>query len=288
MLNAEHELRIALPSKGRLKDASVNLLQKSGLRFRLSGRQLFARCAATDAFVIFSHAQDIPALVEEGVVDLGITGSDLVREKQARVTTRLPLGFGKCRLSFATHRDSRCTRVTDLGGRILGTKFVNLARAYLEEQGVPDVHILEISGAVEVMVLLGLVDAILDVVETGSSLREHDLVERDTILQAEAVLISTAKPRNQGLVDRLVRRMEGVVTAARYSLLEYNCPRECIEQAKAVTPGYSAPTVQETASERWLAVKVMVEKGKVQPVMDDLEALGCQAIIETEALHCRL
>lgn len=288
MLTDSDELRIAIPSKGRLMEQSIDLLKKSGLRFNASGRQLFARCKDTGVMVIFVNAQDIPALVEEGVVDLGVTGSDLVREKKASVNEHMPLGFGRCRLSFATHIDSAVKTAADFSGRTLGTKFVSTAREYFAERGVENVRILEINGAVEVMVLLGLVDGILDIVETGSSLREHDLVERETVLTAQAVLIGNPKPRSSSMRDRLLRRIEGVLVASRWSLLEYNCPGDKIDQAKKITPGYSSPTIQGTDSGTWLAVKVMVEKDRVQGVMDQLEAVGCRAIIETDVVHCRL
>lgn len=288
MLIDNKELRIAVPSKGRLMESALDILARAGLKFRLSGRQLFARCAETGVMVIFSNAQDIPALVAEGVVDLGITGSDLVLEKQATVEEHLRLGFGKCRLSFATHAESGVSSARELGGKILGTKFTWLAGAWFREQGVRDVHIVEINGAVEVMVLLGLVDAILDVVETGSSLAEHDLAERETILKAEAVLIGNGTPRDPALRDRIIRRIEGVLIAFRWSMLEYNCPAARLEEATRITPGFSSPTVQQTDSPDWVAVKVMVEKGAVQEVMDRLEAIGCRAVIETAITHGRL
>lgn len=288
MFMNKDELRIAVPSKGRLKDQSIEILRKAGLQFRASGRQLFARCRDTGVMVIFSHAQDIPSLVQEGIVDLGITGSDLVIEKEAGVEVHIQLGFGKCRLSFASHVDSDCTEPADFSGRILGTKFVHLAERYFSENAIKNVKIVEINGAVEVMVLLGLVDGILDVVETGSSLREHDLLERASILEAQAVLIGNSKPRDAALRDTLLRRIEGVLLADRYSMLEYNCPVDKVAAAKAITPGYSSPTIQHTDSPDWVAVKGMVEKKAVQRVIDELEAVGCHAIIETEVKHCRL
>lgn len=288
MVLSGEELRVAVPSKGRLMDKSLELLKGAGLRFRVTGRRLFARCKDTGVLVIFSNAQDIPGLVDEGVVDLGITGSDLVVEKQAGVRELQKLGFGRCRLSFASHVDSECIKAEDFSGKIIGTKFVNTARKFFQDRAVENVHIIEINGAVEVMVLLGLVDGILDVVETGSSLREHDLVERITVLEAEAVLIAAKNPRDPVMLELLSRRIEGVLTASRYSLLEYNCPAEKIEEAKAITPGFSSPTIQGTDNEAWLAVKVMVEKKKTQSAMDALEKLGCRAILETAVHNCRL
>jgi ATP phosphoribosyltransferase len=281
-------LRIAIPSKGRLHEAAVDLLRSAGLRFRVSGRRLFAVCSDTGTRIIFSNVADIPVLVAEGVVDLGITGSDQVAEKGVAVETHHRLGFGRCRLSVAVHQDAPYDTPAALAGKVVGSKFVNLARAWFADHGVPDVHILPIQGAVEVMVLLGMVDAIVEIVETGNSLVENDLVELDTLLQAEAVLIGRTSPRDVGARDRLLRRVEGVLVASRYSLVEYNCPADRVEEATRITPGFSSPTVQELRDPRWLAVKVLVEKDAVQSTMDELEKIGCTAILETELRHTRL
>ena len=281
-------LRIAVPSKGRLQEAAIELLRGAGLRFRVAGRRLFAECSDSGTRIIFCNTADIPVLVAEGVVDLGITGSDQVEEKGVRVETLRRLGFGRCHLAVAVHKDAPIADVRDLAGRVVGAKFVQLARRFFERHGVADVHILELQGAVEVMVLLGLVDAIVEIVETGSSLVENDLVELEHVLDAEAVLIGNAQPRDRASADRLVRRIDGVLAAARYSLLEYNCPRARIDEATRITPGFSSPTVQPLSDASWLAVKVMVEKDAVHRVVDALEAIGCVAILETDLRHARL
>lgn len=288
MIKENNSLRIAIPSKGRLKEKSVAILQGAGLKVQTSGRQLFARCPNTDILVIFSHAQDIPGLVHEGVVDLGITGSDLVIEKRTQVEELMRLGFGKCRLSFASHTDSVCTEGKAFSGKIVGTKFIHLAEDYFAKNNIKDVNIIEINGAVEVIVLLGLVDGILDVVETGNTLREHDLIERETIMNAEAVLIGNGKYRDDVMKDKLIRRIEGVLQSKKYSMLEFNCPVDKVTLAKKIAPGFSSPTIQETDDANLRALKVMVEKKKIQTVMDELEELGCKAIVETMVNHCRL
>jgi ATP phosphoribosyltransferase len=285
---SDHELRIAVPSKGRLRDRSLELLERAGVRVRMEGRRLHAKCPETGAYVIFSNAQDIPVLVAGHVVDIGITGSDNIEEKDVDVVTHRELGFGRCRLSIAVHRDTPYRSAADLAGKRVGTKFVRLARRHFETAGASDVELFEIQGATEVMVMLGLVDGIVDLVETGSSLEENDLREIEKILDAEAVLIGNRAPRDADLQERLLRRIDGVLHAARYSLLEYNCPVESVEQAKRITPGFSSPTVQELADPRWCSVKVLVEKVEVHRVMDELEKLGCQAILESELRHTRL
>ena len=164
---------------------------------------------------------------------------------------------------------------------------MNLARSYFEEHDVADVHVLEIQGAVEVMVLLGLVDAIVEIVETGNSLIENDLVELWEVVSAEAVLIGNPKPRDSEARDRLLRRVEGVLAAQRYSLLEYNCPTSRLEEATAITPGFSSPTIQSLRDPDWCAVKVLVDKAAAQDAVDRLEAIGCVAILETGLRHAR-
>ncbi len=138
------------------------------------------------------------------------------------------------------------------------------------------------------MVLLGMVDGIVEIVETGNSLVENDLVELDRVLEAEAVLLGRSSPRDPELAEQLLRRIDGVLAASRYSLLEYNCPAERIDEATSITPGFSSPTVAHLQDASWLAVKVLVEKSSTQRVVDALEAIGCVAILETELRHARL
>jgi ATP phosphoribosyltransferase len=284
----DESLRIAVPSKGRLRDAALSTLERAGLQFRVSGRRLFSVCADTGTRIIFTNTADVPVLVAEGVVDLGITGSDQVIEKGVEVLEHRRLGFGKCRLSVAVHKDAPYRRAQDLAGRIVGAKFVRLARDYFERKGVKDVRVIEIQGAVEVMVLLGMVDAIVEIVETGNSLLENDLIEIDRVLEAEAVLIGTAQPRDSELSNQLIRRIDGVLAAARYALIEFNCPASKIDQAVEITPGFSSPTIAQLQDASWLSVKVLVEKVKTQRVIDSLQQIGCVAILESELRHARL
>jgi ATP phosphoribosyltransferase len=281
-------LRIAIPSKGRLRDRSVELLTRAGIQLRTEGRRLHSVCSETGVAVIFAHTQDIPGLVAEGVVELGITGSDVVLEKNVAVEQHRRLGFGQCRLSVAVHVDAAYKTPADLGGKRVGTKFPRLAREFFAAHGAHDVHMIEIQGAVEAMVPLGLVDAIVEIVETGTSLVENDLRELAEIARAESVLIGTRERRDVAARDRLLRRIDGVLVAARYSLLEYNCPTDAVARASQITPGFSAPTLQQTSDPAWMAVKVLVEKSEIQSVVDRLEEIGCVAILETELRHARL
>ena len=138
----DERLRIAVPSKGRLREAALDTLERAGLRFRVSGRRLFAVCSDTGTRIIFTNTADIPVLVAEGVVDLGITGSDQVLEKRVEVEEHRRLGFGRCRLSVAVHKDAEYASSADLAGKVVGAKFVNLTRDHFARLGVDDVRIV--------------------------------------------------------------------------------------------------------------------------------------------------
>lgn len=286
-------LRIAIPSKGRLNEPAIGLLKRAGLKFRRRARRLYATCKNIDATVIFANAADVPTLVAEGAVDLGISGRDLVRERKGAVDAAagdvvelLALGFGRCRLCLAVREASDYTEVSQLAGQSIGTSFPRAAEQFLAEQGV-EAHLITLNGSLEVMVALGLVEAIVELVETGDSLRENNLVPIADIATSEAVVIGRAGEPHP-LRPMLIRRLEGVVHADRYVVCEYNLPADKLEDARQITPGHTAPTVSKTDDEATLAVKVMVERSGLAEVMDRLEAIGATAIFAAEITNCRL
>src|SRR3990172_4442810 len=173
-MSESRNLRIGVPSKGRLQQPAEELLHQSGLTFRRQERTLFARCQEVPLDVMFVRAQDIPVVVAEGALDLGITGQDLVAETGARVAERLALGFGRCRLAICVPEQSRCQALSDVAGGKLATSFPALTRRYLKQEGV-EARVVELGGSLEVMVSLGLADAIVDLVETGSTLAANQL-----------------------------------------------------------------------------------------------------------------
>jgi ATP phosphoribosyltransferase len=151
-----------------------------------------------------------------------------------------------------------------------------------------EAHLVNLSGSVEIMIALGVADAIVDLVETGSTLAANQLRILDEIGSYETVLIQNRARRNSELADRVVRRLEGLVIARSYSLLEYNVPRSKLSAAEKITPGFHSPTVSALEDAAWCAVRVMVRRGDVIPIMEQLEALGASAILETQITNCRL
>jgi ATP phosphoribosyltransferase len=280
-------LRIGVPSKGRLSDLAAELLKQAGLSFRRQERSLFARVREMPVDITFLRTDDIPVLCAEGAIDMGITGSDLVRESRADVETRLRLGVGKCRLSLCVPTDSPIQDVSQLEGCRVATTFPRVTADYLKKHQTA-VHLVWLSGSVEIMIALGVADAIVDLVETGSTLAANRLRVLADIDAYESVLIQHPNCASPELASRVVRRLEGVVIARGYSLLEYNVPRGKLPEAERITPGYNSPTVNALEDPDWCAVRVMVRRVDVIEVMERLEALGASAILETQINNCRL
>jgi ATP phosphoribosyltransferase len=280
-------LRIGIPSKGRLSDLAAELLKQAGLSFRRQDRSLFARVGEMPIDITFLRTDDIPVLCAEGAIDLGITGSDLVAEAGADVLTRLALGMGKCKLALCVPDDAQINGPGDLAGKRLATSFPNVTRRYLREHNA-EAHLMTLGGSVEIMVTLGVADAIVDLVETGSTLAANRLRILAEIGRYESVVIQNRGGRKAELADRVVRRLEGVVIARSWSLLEYNLPRNRLAEAEKITPGFSSPTVNSLEDPAWCAVRVMVRRGEVIDVMERLEAIGARAILETQINNCRL
>ncbi|HPS58677.1 MAG TPA: ATP phosphoribosyltransferase [Spirochaetota bacterium] len=286
-LSDSGRLKFAIPSKGRLMEPTIELLKKSGFKFRAQGRNLYATCTNYDIVFIFIRADDIPVLVDSGVVDLGITGSDLIQERQADVVHLLNLGYGQCRLCVAVRDEWKDDKLESLAGMNIATSFPVMTGVFFKNHNV-HVNCIEMNGSVEIMIALNLAQAIVDIVETGDSLRDNNLKVYKEIGIYETTLISSKKIAGDERVTRIKRRIEGVLVANHYSMLEYNIHESKLREAEKITPGFESPTVSKLDEKEWLAVKVMVKKGEVVQVMDRLEALGATAILETEIVNCRL
>ena len=286
-MEANINLRIGLPSKGRLSEISSELLDQAGLKFRRQTRGLFARVSGLPIDLVFLRTDDIPTLCAEGAIDMGFTGSDLVQEAGAEVETRMRLGVGRCRLAICVPDDSPIATVSELDKKRIATSFPNVTESYLARHQ-SKAHLVSLSGSVEVMIQLGVADAIVDLVETGSTLAANRLRILDEIGTYETVLIQNNRCRDEQTAERVVRRLEGVVIARDYSLLEYNIPRVKLAEAEEITPGFNSPTVNALEDADWCSVRVMVKRREVINAMERLETLGASAIFETTISNCRL
>ena len=278
---------MGIPSKGRLAEDTAELMGQAGLGFRRQERSLFARVSELPVDIIFLRTEDIPVLCAEGAIDMGITGSDLIGEAAVDLTTRLALDFGKCRLSVCVSEDSTLQSPVDLANQRVATSFPHLTKHFFQQFGA-EVHLVPLSGSVEIMISLGVASAIVDLVQTGSTLAANRLRILTDIGNYETLLVQNPEIRQAEVADRVVRRLEGVVIARGWSLLEYNIPRSKLSDAEKITPGFNSPTISALEDRDWCAVKVMVQRKEAIGVMDRLEALGARAILETRINNCRL
>jgi ATP phosphoribosyltransferase len=280
-------LRIGIPSKGRLAEMAAELLIAAGLKFRRQERSLFARVRDMPIEVTFLRTDDIPVLCAEGAIDMGITGGDLIAETGVDLVQRLSLGMGNWKLAICVPEDSGIHKPSDLEGRRIATSFPRVTQAYLDTRKI-SAHIVQLTGSVEVMITLGVADAIVDLVETGSTLAANRLVVLDELGRYEAALVQNTATRQTQLADRVVRMLEGIVIARSYSLLEYNVPEAKLREAEKITPGFESPTISKLEEAGWYSVRAMVKSGAVIEIMERLDALGATAILETTITNCRL
>jgi ATP phosphoribosyltransferase len=280
-------LRIAVPNKGSLSEPAAEILREAGYRGRRDSRELVLTDVDNEAEFFFLRPRDIAVYVGSGRLDVGITGRDLMLDSGSPATEVLPLGFGASTFRYAA-RDGAVTGVADLAGRRVATSFPGLVRSHLAEHGVT-AEVVRLDGAVETAVTLGVADVIADVVETGTTLRNAGLhVFGEPILRSEAVLIRRQDGPPKAAVEVLVRRLQGVLTARSYVMVDYDIRVELVEKACALTPGLESPTVSPLHDKGYVAVRSMVPRASTNRIMDSLYDLGARAILVTDIAACRL
>ncbi|MGA8248411.1 MAG: ATP phosphoribosyltransferase [Nocardioides sp.] len=279
-------LRIAVPNKGSLSLAAVEMLRESGYRQRQDTKELTVRDAENGVEFFYLRPRDIALYVGEGTLDVGITGRDLLLDSGAKAEEVLGLGFGRSSFRFAGpvggFRD-----LADLQGSRIATSYVGVVRQFLAERGI-DATVNRLDGAVESSVQLGVADVIADVVETGSTLSKAGLETfGEVILESEAVLVTRGGEAPAGL-DVFQRRLEGVMVARSYVMMDYDIPEARVTEAVALTPGIESPTVSPLHREGWVAVRAMVPRADAHRVMDELWTIGARGILVTDIHACRL
>lgn len=280
-------LRVAVPNKGMLSEPAAAMLREAGYRQRRDPRDLTVLDTANEVEFFFLRPKDVATYVGSGQLDLGITGRDMIVDSGAPVGERLGLGFGHSTFRYAAPAGRDWT-VADLAGHRIASAYPKLLEKDLEDRGIT-ATVIRLDGAVEISVQLGVADAIADVVGSGRTLEQHGLVAfGDVICTSEAVLISRFGPEPIGPARQLIRRLQGVVFAQQYVMLDYDCPRVILEQATALTPGLESPTVSPMQDENWVAVRAMVSRSQANPIMDALFELGARAVLASDIRSCRL
>jgi ATP phosphoribosyltransferase len=280
-------LRIAVPNKGSLAEPASAMLREAGYRQRVDGRELVLADPDNGVEFFFLRPRDIAIYVGSGRLDVGITGRDLLLDSGAPAEERLGLGFAASTFRYAA-LPGVGTGVKDFNGLRVATSFPGLVAKHLADHGV-SAEVIRLDGAVEISIQLGVADVIADVVETGTTLRQAGLeIIGEPILHSEAVVVRRAHAGEDPAFEQLLRRLQGVLVARRYVMMDYDVPLANVEAAVALTPGIESPTLSPLRDAAWVAVRAMVPRGDAQRIMDALWEVGARAILVTDIHACRL
>lgn len=295
------KLRVAVPNKGALSEAAMSMLTEAGYLQRRDRKELVLVDEANGVEFFYLRPRDVAVYVGSGTLHIGITGRDLFQD--ARVETGaqelLGLGFGRSTFRLAGPQGA-FSAAADLAGKRVATSYDSMLSQWLEEQNIPDVEVVHLDGAVESSVRLGVADAIADVVETGNTIKAAGMeIFGDPVMQSEAILISgngtvpgSSDTEDSAAIardtERLIRRLQGVLVARQYVLMDYDIRKTDLEAATATTPGLESPTISPLADPDWVAVRSMVPAGETNHLMDELYDLGARAILVTTIHACRV
>jgi ATP phosphoribosyltransferase len=280
-------LRVAVPNKGQLSDPARDMLREAGYAAAANSRELVVQDPENDVEFFFLRPRDIATYVGRGTLDVGITGEDLLADSGSKATTILELGFASSTFRLAAPQGT-AKAASDLAGKRIATSYPTILNNWLTQQNL-SAEVVTLDGAVENAVRLGVADAVADVVATGTTLKQAGLeIIGDPIFKSQSVLISRTNIEDQNAVDVFVRRLQGVITARAYVLVDYDIPNALIEKACVITPGIESPTVSSLHDSAWSAVRAMVPRKQVHAVMDELYDLGARGVIVTDIHACRI
>lgn len=275
-------LRVAIPNKGILSENADSILREAGYATRRDSAELHVVDEANHIEFFYLRPRDIATYVGEGSLDAGITGLDLLMDSASKAEEVANLGFGESTFRFAVAADSSMQQISELSGKRIATAYPTLLERFLETNKVSAI-IVKLDGAVETAIRLGVADAVADVVSSGNTLRKANLrVIGPVVIASTARLI--AAPGKSELSKRLLRRIEGVIVARDYVLMDYDCPKSIVEKAMKITPGIESPTLSPLADDNWVAVRALVKASETNSVMDQLSDIGAKAILVT-SLH---
>lgn len=274
-------LRVAVPNKGILSESAILMLKEAGYTVRRDPKDLHVVDQAHGIEFFYLRPRDIATYVGAGSLDVGFTGLDLLLDSRSKAESVADLGFGGSTFRFAGPVGAFKT-LKDLAGKRVATAYPHLVEDFLKAEGV-EVELVQLDGAVEVAVRLGVADAVADVVSTGNTLRQAGLeIFGPVILESSAQLI--VAPNRKADHMQLLRRMQGVLVAREYVIFDYDCPADLVAQASAITPGIESPTISPMRDSDWVAVRSLVPANEINAKMDELYELGARAIL-VSAIH---
>jgi ATP phosphoribosyltransferase len=270
-------IKVALPNKGMLFEPTMDLFRACGYKVSKTMKSLSSADPDNGVEFYFLRPDDIPMYVGKGIIDVGVTGIDFEAEAGAPCEKVLDLGFGASKHCAAVPNEAPYTSLEDLRNKRIATSFPEIVRRYF---GNPAPELITLTGAVEISVSLGVADAVVDVVETGTTLKQAGLkILGEPLFRSQAALFAHPGRRNLAEIMTLKKRLEGKLVAMAWMMVEYDVPAELLEKACAITPGLSSPTVSPLHDKNWFAVKAMVKKSEANLAMDKLADLGCKGIL---------
>ena len=279
-------IKVALPNKGALFEPTLDLLTSCGYKVGKPTGVLSSFDSENDVEFYFLRPGDIPVYIANGILDVGITGKDFVAEKAQAPAMLLDLNYGYSRMSAAVPIQSPVTTIEEVAHMRIATSFPAITRRYFSGYHL-DLVLLE--GAVEVSVTLGIAEAVIDVVDTGNTLRQAGLkVVGEPLFSSNAALYAHPGRELVGQVKTMSSRIEGKLVALEYMMVEYDVPMHLLSAATAITPGIESPTVSPLQTEGWLAVKAMVKRREAHRIMDELSRVGCKGILLTNIESARI
>tara|TARA_B110000259_G_C13909657_1_gene360341 strand:- start:32 stop:889 length:858 start_codon:yes stop_codon:yes gene_type:complete len=273
-------LKIAVQKSGRLKEDSMKLLKDIGVSIDNGKDQLKARASNFPLEVFFLRNGDIPQYLKDGVVDAAIIGNNVIVENGNSIESICNLGFSKCRVSIAVPKEMKYKSLQNLEGKQIATSYPNTVNAFLEKNNInANIHV--INGSVEIAPNIGLAEAIVDIVSTGGTLFKNNLIEKDVILQSEAVLAvsPSIKPTQKTILNKIRFRIQSVLKGQSSKYVLLNAPNNSLEAIIALLPGMKSPTVLPLAKSGWSSVHSVIDKHQFWEIIDDLKALGAEGIL---------
>ena len=281
-------LRIAIPNKGQLADPTQKLLREAGYLRSHHPRDLVVSDPENDVEFFFLRPRDVATYVGSGTLDFGITGKDLLIDSKSKAESIMDLGFGQSSFRLAVTADKSSKGIPGLNGMKIATSYPNILQSWLDESSIK-AEIVVLDGAVENAVRLGVADAVADVVDTGTTLKQAGLVIiGDPILVSQSVLLRGSNTKESVETENFIRRVSSVLVAREYVMIDYDIEQSKVEFASKITPGIESPTISPLHLAGWVAVRAMTKRKEMHRVMDELYAAGAKGVIVTEIMACRL
>lgn len=275
-------LRIAVQSKGRLYEDTMNLLKETGIKIGSNKRTLLVQSSNFPLEVLFLRDDDIPQTVADGVADVGIVGENEFVERNENADIVKRLGFSKCRISLAIPKAVDYHGVDWFNGKKIATSYPNILSSYLKKNNVKtDIHVIQ--GSVEIAPGIGLADGIFDIVSSGSTLISNNLKEVEVVMQSEALLIGNKNltDEKKAILDDLLFRVESVLIAEDKKYVRMNAPKANLEEIVKVLPGLKSPTIIPLADQDWCSVHAVLDEKHFWEIVGQLKALGAEGILVT-------